>query len=649
MRRAIALALLLPCPMLGAQSWQGGNAVDVVTRAVSERERRDSATVLAGWQALARGTVRFAAVIRHGEVPIERVIRVDALHVEVYGEAPDRSKQVIVAWRDTVLQPTRIAYHRDHLGIVTHDFGSRLRLGEGDEVRDVPHPLSRAGLAHYAYRLGDTLVMRNGADTVRVVAVEVRPDNPLDPGTVGTVYLDADRAAVVRFDFTFTRSAYRDPTVASITVRLENALQDRSWWLPWRQSLTITREAPWVALPLESVIRADWTIDDYQLGVRHPPARFGGAAIGGLAAPDGSAELPLDLEGDAGEPTGETVAETAHRLVRASLLEGLPALRFAVDHGVSGILRINRVQGITPGAGMRLGLGAQTTLTAHAAIGLSDHRPTGDLGLRTSRSSSEWRVGAGRFVESREVLPRRSGVMNSLATAVTGDDAGDWYEVDRVVASATHRGYTAGVAHEAVRSRVERFTAIDGEQHGNPALGGGSGWRAWAALDGRSRTNNRHRLIAEVGDAGTGWWRSIATATAALPHGSRFDLAAGASGGSVPPHLRFVLGGAGSVPGSPARSITGSRFLRMIVERPLAVGIPAPGPLGAGGISRSALVPIAGFAIAGGESALEGLQPIIGVRFDLWGPILRFEAAWNPRLGTTTLGVDAHPDWWPLL
>jgi hypothetical protein len=76
---------------LHAQDWKSGSEVVLIGRAVEARTRRDADTVLATWQASARGMVRFTAEIDHGNGPIERVIRADELQVEVYGEAPNRS------------------------------------------------------------------------------------------------------------------------------------------------------------------------------------------------------------------------------------------------------------------------------------------------------------------------------------------------------------------------------------------------------------------------------------------------------------------------------------------------------------------------------------------------------------------------------
>ena len=270
----------------GAQEWRTGAGIDLIRRAVDHRAARDADTLLAAWQAEAHGVLRYASVLDHGDGPVERVIRADELRVEVYGEAPNRSKQIIVAWRDTTFLPNRLNYHRDHLGIVANDFGATIRLGQGEEVRDVPHPLSDAGLDAYQFAIGDTVVLNGPRGMVRVVAIAVRPSHPDSMGTVGTLYLDLDRAALVRFRFTFTPASYRDPTVEEITVTLENALQQNARWLPWRQSIVIRRGFPLLEMPARTVIRGDWTIENYQLGVHHAADRFTGPYIAGPRVPN---------------------------------------------------------------------------------------------------------------------------------------------------------------------------------------------------------------------------------------------------------------------------------------------------------------------------------------------------------------------------
>src|SRR6185369_16214922 len=187
---------------------------------------------LVSYRTRAHGFVFFLAQVGEGLTEPPRLVKADELRVEVYWRAPDRSKQVILGWRDGRFLPTDINYHRDHLGIVTNDFGDVIRIGEGDEVRDVPHPLSPAGPGLYAYALGHSLVIRTGARAIRVRRVEVRPRDFGRPMVVGTLYLDAETAALFRFRLSSTPAAYLDRQLEDISIVLENGRFAGRYWLP---------------------------------------------------------------------------------------------------------------------------------------------------------------------------------------------------------------------------------------------------------------------------------------------------------------------------------------------------------------------------------------------------------------------------------
>ena len=665
----LALGLCLPVTdAVLAQEWQSGRDLELIGRAAEARLRRDADTVLAGWQASARGIVRFTAEVDHGNGPIERVIRADELQVEVYGEAPNRSKQVITAWRDTTFQPTSIVYHRDHLGIIANDFGPTIRLGEGEEVRDVPHPLAAAALDRYQFRLGDTLVVAAPSGRVRVVRVEVRPVDSRQPGIVGALLIDVDRASLVRLDFTFTAASYRDPTVAGITVGLENALHDSERWLPSRQTIAIRRAAPLLVLPLTTVIRADWIIDDYRLGMRHAPELFRGLAIDGPRRPqsDTSWATPWPTPPDNLSRWGalhESIAAGAADRVGKEALQGLPGLRLLAQGGLSQLLHVNRVQGVSIGAGARWEVPVGVTLDLAAAFGTSDHRLTTVGAMSWSSGKLRLSVTGARDVKDMHRQPRRSGVANSLATLLDGSDAGDWYLSERFELridwslSGDFRAATTWRS-EQVRPVASTFTALSGDRLGNPALSS-------------KRELVTQSTVSTFGPEGYGWelgyesvregsarsWRRFTVrAAAALPLGLRGSVFAGAGSTRLPTHLGFVAGGAGSLPGTVPRAIGGRQLLTLELARPFEVKLAAPvGPALAGNALKSQVTPFAGFGVA--RQPLEGMPwpatgdivPVVGARLDLWGPLLRLEVGWAPRTGGLSLMLDAHPDWWPLL
>jgi len=316
---ALGTFVMVPRPA-PAQEWAPGTTIELVRRAAALRVSRDADSLFSSWRARAHGIVRFSSLTGEWPGQIERVLRADELRVDVFGAWPGRHKQVIVAWRDTSFLPNTLRYHRDHLGIVANDFGGTIRIGDGDEVRDLTHPLSPAGLEHYRFAVGDTIVIASAKERVRVVAVSARPADPREPGVVGTLYLDVDRAALVRFLFTFTPESYRDATVADITVTLDNSLREGARWLPWRQSIAIRRGSPLLELPWQTVIRGDWEIDEYELGVRQPPDRFTGAALDGLRRPAPGATWDGPLAGLLTDlPASDADVERAQREALAIL------------------------------------------------------------------------------------------------------------------------------------------------------------------------------------------------------------------------------------------------------------------------------------------------------------------------------------------
>jgi len=119
--RAIGALLPACAPPLAAQGWDAPEAVALVRRAVDQRVAVQADSMLLSYRTRAHGFVFFLAQVGEGLTEPPRLVKADELDVEVYWQAPDRSKQVISGWRDGAFLPTDIHYHRDHLGIVTND------------------------------------------------------------------------------------------------------------------------------------------------------------------------------------------------------------------------------------------------------------------------------------------------------------------------------------------------------------------------------------------------------------------------------------------------------------------------------------------------------------------------------------------------
>lgn len=187
----ISLVISQP-PALGAQAWNDARTRALVERATERRARQIADTALADYKAAAHGYLTFLAQVGEGFTEPPKIVRADELALEVYWRAPNLSKQIIAGRRDTLLLPTDINYHRDHLGIVQNNFPNIIRLGDGDEVRDVPHPLSADGLEQYDFAIRDSLQIRLGPRTLDVYEVRVRPKNEREARAVGAVYVDRE-------------------------------------------------------------------------------------------------------------------------------------------------------------------------------------------------------------------------------------------------------------------------------------------------------------------------------------------------------------------------------------------------------------------------------------------------------------------------
>lgn len=657
--------------LLAAQAWNSPAALALADRAVERRRVGEAA--LARYTSRAEGVVLFLAQIGDDTAAVPRLVKADELRAEVYWEAPNRSKQTITRWRDRRFLPTDISYHRDHLGIVTDDFGSAIRLGDGDEVRDVVHPLAPAGRELYDYALGDSLTIDSGADRVTVRELLVRPRDDTQPLVAGSLYLDSRSGDLVRFRFGFTRSAYRQPDLEDITVVLERALFENTLWLPWRQQIEIRRRTAWLAVPFRTIIRARWDVRDYDLETAPAPARLAGGPYGGLRrpGPDSGWALPLDTAiaraGGGARPDMDQLRRQLRDLVSRRAAATEPPARLAFG-SLSELVRVNSVQGFAVGAGLDLNLGGGLVgIAPRIGYGTSNDRWTGGLKVTVSPAPVALFIEASRSVRDLSEWPTTSGVLNSVTSQEAGIDYGDWLELDRVAGGVKWQG---GVARVELEAAVEDSKSLDvsatparGAFDPNPALGVGSVFTTRLGLHGRwGATNADQRRLSlgfEAGAYDRGYTRVTVDASGSWPLGAGSVVARARGGlttGTPPAWRTFVLGGRGTLPGDPYRAWGGKRMALGRVEWRIPMRLPGPRlgqylDLGAG----AALAPFLALGWSGEPPAglpwveSEGVRPVLGVAGELLFNALRVEAGWSPKAGKLALLVDASPAWWPIL
>ena len=660
------------------QAWNTPAALDLVARAVARRQAAQADPALQSYHTRAHGFVFFLAQIgREGLGEPPRLVKADELDVEVYWQAPNRSKQIIRGWRDRSFLPTDIAYHRDHLGIVTNNFGDLIRIGEGDEVREAVHPLSPAGLQAYDFSLGDSLTIRGPRGDVRVREVLVRPRSYDRPLVVGRLYLDVESAELVRFRFSFTPAAYLERTLEDISVVLENSLREGRFWLPYRQEIEIRRRASWLDFPVRGIIRGRWEISDYDLDTPVPPAVLAGPAIGGLMEPrpdDSTWSVPLrDAIASESAPIEQRDMEglrvEVSRIALGHGLSGLPAARLATG-SVSDLVHVNRVQGLTLGLGGTVHLGeGRFRFRPTAAFGTSDQRLTGGLTIAAGLGATEVELFGGRTIRDLSDVRVISPALNSLLAQENGDDYGDYVLLDAAGARLRHRlggrdalGLELGV--ERSRSVDVEATPARGTYRPNPPLGGGTYRlarlrleRAASGLAGAADLSGSTSL--EVGDGPTSFVRASLDAAWRAPFGGSAlagSFHAGVGSDGLPAYRSFVLGGRGTLVGEPFRAYGGRTYALAELEWQLSLPVPSLA-LGSFASTGRTMV-IAPFVAAGWSerpyaglpwAPTGGIRPVAGIALEPLMRLLRIEAGIGLRDGDLGLTFDVHPDWWGLL
>jgi hypothetical protein len=347
----VALCCALAQPVR-AQAWNDARARELVERATDRRAQQLADTALRDYHATAHGYLTFLAQVGENFPDPPKVVRSDELALEVYWRAPNLSKQRIIGRRDTLALPTNIAYHQDHLGIVQNNFPSIIRLGDGDEVHDVPHPLSANGINDYDFAIADSLSIRLPDRAVQVYELRVRPKDPAQPRLVGALYIDRATGDVVRMAFTFTRPAYLDKELEDISIVLENALVQGRFWLPLHQEVEIRRTGKWLDFPARGIIRGRWEISDYETNRGISPSIFSGPEIA-TASPRELAlhtwhglildSLPVDVRA-ASDDDVRKVQEEARALVQQQSLSRAQGASLSARKA-SDFVRVNRVEG----------------------------------------------------------------------------------------------------------------------------------------------------------------------------------------------------------------------------------------------------------------------------------------------------------------
>lgn len=688
------LLLLLAPAILTAQNaqqdqqgWNSPRVRDLVERATALRAAQLADTGLRNYKAEARGYLTFLAQLGEGFREPPKIVRTDQIASDIYWRAPDISKQYIKGRRDTLLLPTDINYHRDHLGIVQNNFPSIIRLGDGDEVQDVPHPLSPVGLREYDYAIRDSLQIHLGPKVLDLYEVRVRPKNDRAPRAIGSVYIDRENAEVVRMTLSFTRVALKDPSLEDVSIVLENGLIDGRFWLPRHQEIEIRRTGTWLDYPVRGIIRGRWEISDYEVNTNINPMLLMNAGPEIMLAPGGKVDrhgmitnpsftfeggildsLPPDVAA-ASDADVRKVQEEARALVRSQALARSRTLALSA-HRLSDFVHVNRVEGLALGAGLMQRLGGGVAVSGSANYGFSDHdwKARGGF-LYTRPSGAGLSITGYRELHDVSDIAERSGLINTFAAQEFGSDYTDPYFARGVAAMLTTgtvapvRG-SLEVAYERQDSVSIHATPADGTYDRTIAFAPFRESRITLGMDvptqstiGGFDVNVKVRVSGIRGQTTApnapwnNWLRGSFLAQFDRDVGATHlvfqTLAAGVTGAdSIPVQHLVYLGGPLSAPGYDYHTLVARGAVSQRIEwrfKVPFVGIPL------GGWGRSPATLTLAPYVNGAWLDQQQWRPSVGLGALTIFDLLRFDVARGVRDGRWWFGFDVSRDFWNVL
>ena len=593
-RLTSTILLLLVClaPGVGAQSdglWNGPRAMGLVGEARDLRQAVAVDSTFQAYEADARGYVYF--FLDRPDSDERTLVRTDQIALKVYWRAPAQTKQRVVGLRDEKQLPTNIKYHLDHLTVVQDDFGDLIRLGDGDEVAAVIHPVAPGAEEIYDFRLTDSLTLSLPGPTpdIRVYEVEVRPKDPGSPGVIGSVFLERGSGAIVRMNFTFTPASYVDGNLDYIRISMDNSVWEGKYWLPYRQEVELRRELPIIDFLAGSVIRGRFEIRNYQFNPQLPEYLFFGGPVSSV--PRAAREnFPfetglydqLEEEGLETSPEIEAIRRQAMTVVGRRYVSGLKPSRLYVPF-VSSVYRYNRAEGSFAGAGAAFILGPTWRLQSHG--GYSFGRDKGHLSVTLARTPSNQGLGLRlRWNEPNDASGRLRGssaAMNTLGGLLAGEDYTNPY-----FSSSAELRYSWAVGSTGTlrlggvweRHRSGENVVVDaagGAGTHRPVLpvDEGDGWALELSYSRRTGvrgfTTSATARIGAFDDRSYGsvWWESgLQRQLHASGTTVEGRLQLGLSSNEIPVQSHYLLGGRHTLPGYPYRSFIGDRMALIRVE-----------------------------------------------------------------------------------
>lgn len=505
--------------------------------------------------------------------------------------------------------------------------GDRLAFGEDWAL----HPLADTAFAHYRYRSGDTLRLGLPDRTLVLHEVRVEPRRADFHLVAASLWFEAESAALVRATYRPARAfdlgldepeeaedvpGFLKPVQAEIRfIAVEYSLHELRYWLPRRFALEgEARLGGLVRMPLA----VEWTMRDYQVNEATRMPMAGPLPPGWsrreerVEEPDGAVRYVTVIVPDSDSlMASATLSERLGPRADAAFspdeirdlrdeLEGLlptyspyrPDLAWGLERG---LLRYNRVEGLSVGVAGEAPLSPRTTLSATVRIGTGNQEPYGTLALRHGPAERLWEVEGYHQLESMNDWDDPFSLPGSFLNLLLGTDRGEYYEASGVTLAFTADGRTtrARVAAFAERHRPvalsSDFYLLDGlglrddtvrsvlaaDPTDVVGVRGRLDWFRGLDPDGLILTGH---LRGEVGRGGADYQRVAARLSASHPLflglAGAMEVASGAAwGAELPVQRQYFFGGTERIRGFDSNQFLGEAFWQARAE----VGSDFPG------------------------------------------------------------------------
>lgn len=537
--------------------------------------------------------------------------------------------------------PTALESYLPHLAFDPAEPLVEFGFDEDDYFR---HPLAAGAEADYRYATGDTTRIRlpDGRE-VQLIQLELHPRRADSRLLSGALWLEAESHAVVQAVYRLARPFdlerdldATDPDAVSTVPRflkpvraefryltVEYGFWEMRWWLPRLIAFDGYAEA---GRALRVPIRYERTYSEYEvtgdtlrLSLPAPRFRLAGAEDLRRRCPRSrcrceaglcrsiQVELPADsaalLES---EHLPATIFEEGARFVNESELDAILDRLMSLARGPVNVsppsfdwpgnraelVRYNRVEGLSVGAGVGTGYGP-VSAELIARIGVSERAPRATLSIEHRSPRRELRFSTYRRLEPLDAVFDPRGFANSINALVLGRDDGDYFDawgaelVGRPAPSRrpTYEWRLFAERHRPLDAHTDfsllgLFSDRDVFRPAFPAdsadlLGAALTLRAVRGLD---PAGFRWGVETTV-EAATGTFRYARPSTTLLLSGpvlgrwiGSLEAAAGTTLGHAPAQRQWYLGGPATLRGHTPLAARGESFGRARAE--MATGIP---------------------------------------------------------------------------